>query len=389
MRRLARTLAVLVLAAALWLPSVHVLLRPIAHAPASSGPPSPWAQQLSAAQIALWTQPAQRAVEVARMRRANAEWDFMGRTYLVLALANIALREPAEKPRCLEIIDRIVAETIRLDRENGVHFFLMPYSRAKPFLAVPPRSLFVDGEIALMIAARRVVEDGAEPRAQLPQYTRAALAQMQAGPVLSGESYPDECWTFCNTVALAALRLEDFLDGTDRSAFFAEWVRTARAKLVEPKTGLLVSSYRHNGAWLDGPEGSSLWMSAHNLLVIDPDFARDQYSRARRELGRSLLGFGYAREWPESHVGAIDIDSGPIVPLLEASPGSSGLALLGAGAFGDDAYYASLAASLELGAFPARQGGTLRYRASNQVGDAVILYSAVQGPLWRRVGAPR
>ena len=323
------------------------------------------------------------------MRQANAEWDFMGRTFLVLSLANMALREPGEKARHLEIIDRIIDETIRLDDEHGVHFFLMPYSRSKPFLASPPRSLFVDGEIALMIGARRVVQDDPGHRARLGRYTRQVLAQMQAGPVLSAESYPDECWTFCNTVGLAALRTEDFLDGSDRSAFFAAWVKTARARLVEPKTGLLVSSYRHDGTWLDGPEGSSLWMSLHNLLTVDPEFARDQYRRARHEIGRTMLGFGYAREWPPSSTGEMDVDSGPIVPLLEASPGSSGLALLGASAFGDDAYFASLTASLELGAFPAHQRGALRYRASNQVGDAVILYSAVQGPLWRTVAVRR
>jgi hypothetical protein len=130
-------------------------------------------------------------------------------------------------------------------------------------------------------------------------------------------------------------------------------------------------------------------MSLHNLLLVDPDFARDQYRRARHEIGRTLLGFGYAREWPASHVGAMDVDSGPIVPLLEASPGSSGLALLGAGAFGDDAYFAALSASLELGAFPVRERGGLRYRASNQVGDAVTFYSAVQGPLWQAAARQR
>jgi hypothetical protein len=388
MSHLGRTLAVLAIVAAGWLASVHRLLRPVAEAP-RDGAPSPWAQELAAAQVALWTDPASRAYEVERMRKANAEWDFMGRTFLVLALANMALREPAEKVRYLEVVDRIIDETIALDRDNGVHFFLMPYSRSKPFLAQPPRSVFVDGEIALMLGARRLVGEHPQHRAWMARYTAQMLSQMQAGPVLSGESYPDECWTFCNTAALAALRIEDFLDGTDRSTFFADWVRTARAKLVEPKTGLLVSSFRHDGTWLDGPEGSSLWMSAHNLLTVDAEFARDQYRRARQEIGRTALGFGYAREWPVSYMGETDVDSGPIVPLLEASPGSSGLALLGASAFGDDGYFASLAAALELGAFPMRRAGSLRYTASNQVGDAVILYSAVQGPLWRKVAGSR
>ena len=39
-------------------------------------------------------------------------------------------------------------------------------------------------------------------------------------------------------------------------------------------------------------------------------------------------------------------------------------------------------ASKKLAAFPEVEDGRRRYLASNAVGDAVLLYSAVQGPLW-------
>ena len=45
-------------------------------------------------------------------------------------------------------------------------------------------------------------------------------------------------------------------------------------------------------------------MTAHCLQLIDEEFAADQYRRARKELGRELLGFGYAREWPRLLGGA-------------------------------------------------------------------------------------
>ncbi len=154
---------------------------------------------------------------------------------------------------------------------------------------------------------------------------------------------------------------------------------------MEPRTGLLISSFRLDGARKDGPEGSSIWMVAHCLQLIDAAFARDQYARARRELGRELLGFGYAREWPDASRGPADVDSGPIVPLLRASPGSSGLALLGAAAFGDRDYFSALSASLDLAAFPTAEHGALRYAAGNLLGDAVVLYAQVLGPLWREV----
>jgi len=201
---------------------------------------------------------------------------------------------------------------------------------------------------------------------------------MRRSPSLSGESYPNECWTFCNTTALAALTMLDRVDGSDHGELARAWVAHARAHLVDPATGILVSSYTYDGHVLDSAEGSSIWMSAHNLLVVDEAFARDQYARARRELGGGLFGYAWAREWPRGAAGRPDIDSGPIVPLLDASAGSSGLALLGASAFGDEDYLGGLLASLELAGF--RDGG--RYLASNAVGDAVLLYALSNGPLW-------
>jgi hypothetical protein len=208
---------------------------------------------------------------------------------------------------------------------------------------------------------------------------------MQESPVLCGESYPDECWTFCNTTALAGLMMLDRSAGTDHGDLARAWVTHARAHLVEPRTGLLVSRYTYDGRVLDGPEGSSIWMTAHNLLVVDAGFARDQYARAKTELGASLLGFGWAREWPDAAPGRPDVDSGPTIPLLGASAGSSGLALLGAAAFGDEAWLGELLGSLELAGLRDARAG--RYRASNEVGDAVLLYALSYGPLAGR-GTP-
>jgi hypothetical protein len=208
---------------------------------------------------------------------------------------------------------------------------------------------------------------------------------MSAGPVLSAESYPDECWMFDNANALAALRMADALDGTDHRALCTAWVDAARKHLIHPGTGILISEYTMSGMHLDGPEGSTIWMVAHALQVVDPELARDQYDRARRELRRPILGFDVAREWPVSARGQSDIDSGFVIPVIDASPASSGLALIGAAAFRDAEFLGGLLRSLEMAAFPSRQSGRLRYYASNQVGDAALYYATVLGPLWAEV----
>ena len=384
-RRAVVALAAVVLATALWVPCVHLLFRPNARRYLSTGPVSPVAKALAARQLGLWTDPALRQEEIARMRARNAEWDFMGRTFFVLALANMALREPADKARYLDVMDHIIGETLSLEKEHGVLFFLMDYAQAQPFVERPARSLFEDGEIALMLGARRLVEEKPEYQSLLKERVEVMEERMRKGPVLCAESYPNECWMFCNTAALAAMKIADVLDGTDHSAFFREWLSTAKQKLVDRQTGMLISSFWLVGDVKDGPEGSTIWMAAHCLQLVDEEFARDQYARARKELGRSLLGFGYAREWPVSFVGEQDVDSGPVIPVLQASPGASGLALMGAAAFNDTDYFSRLCASLNFAAFPVSRRGALRYCASNQVGDAVMLYAMVLGPVWQKV----
>lgn len=376
---------ILLLGAAAWLPAMHLVFEPrLSDYLSPTGLP-PAARAIAARHLAIWADPARRAVEVNGMRASNAEWDFMARTFFVLSLGNIALREPALKAQCVSTMDTIIDETLRLESEKGMHYFLMSYSHSGPFVAKGGRSLFEDGEISLMLAVRRLVGERRALQPLLAARVERMNAQMRESPVLSGESYPNECWTFCNSIGLAAMRAEDALDGTDHSAFIHAWLSTARRSLVDSKTGLLVSSFTQDGQPLDGPEGSSIWTAAHFLSLVDRDFAADQYRRAKRELSGRVVGFGYAREWPASWVGVPDIDSGPIIPGLDISLGSSGQALLGAATFGDREYAGGLITSLNFGGFPTRSRGELRYAASNTVGDALVLYALVQGPLWGEI----
>lgn len=385
LKRIGLGLLAMIVASVIWLPCVHFFFRkPVTEFRAASGI-SPMAAALAARHLKLWTDPALRQVELRRMRGSNAEWDFMGRSFLVWSLANVGLRDPAQKAVCLATMDRIIDETLAVEREQGMYHFLMGYARTSPYVVQPARSLFVDGEIALMLAARRALEEKEDYKPLLAERVNLIADGLAEHRVL--ESYPNECWMFDHAVALAALRLADGLDGTDHSAVIRDWLEFAKQHLLHRETGLLVSSFTTDGTPLDGPEGSSIWLVAHCLQVLDPEFARDQYDRARRELAQNHCGFGSAREWPVSWHGPADVDSGPIIPGLNISAGSSGLALVGAAAFGDDAYLVSLVATLDFAAFPEQRAGELKYCASNQVGDAVMLYAAVLGPLWEKVEA--
>ena len=385
LKRILAGLTALAIAALVWLPCLHLLFtRPVSAFRQDEGL-SLKARQLADRHLHLWTEPALREQELKKMRASNAEWDFMGRSYLVWSLANMALRDPASKPLYLQTMDQVIEETLRLEKQEGMYFFLMPYARERHYLAQPPHSLFLDGEIALMLASRRVVEEKPEYKPLLTERVNAIVERFRKSPRMLLESYPDECWMFDHCVALDAIKMADYLYGSDHEALIRDWLAMAKQKLVDRESGLLISSFMTDGTPLAGPEGSSIWMVAHSLQPLDEDFARGQYQRARKELGEITLGFGYAHEWPKSWKGEANIDSGPIIPGFEISAGSSGMAFIGAASFGDERFLTSLAATLDFAAFPSRTHGRLKYCASNQVGDAALLYAATLGPLWQKV----
>lgn len=367
----------LVLAVAVWLPALHGLFRPRDMAALAGA--------LASRQRAFSLQEMSAERDV--LHRTNPEWDLMVRTFSVLSFVNLALSEPARREEHLSVVDVLIARTLRDERQATEAFFL-PYVKAAPFRDAAGRSLFVDGELALMLAARQVVEPRADYAPLLRERVDLITGQLERAPVLSGESYPDEAWTFCNTVALAALRLSDRVDGRDHGALLRRWVVSAREHLTDAGSGLLVSSFTYDGKAKDGPEGSTLWLSAHMLQVVDADFAREQYQRARAALLGQALGFAWAAEWPASAEAVEDVDSGPTIPWVNANAGSSGLALVGAAAFDDQQALDGLLTSLHFAAFPVHDDTGLRFAAGNPLADAVLLYSLVEGPLWRITGAP-
>lgn len=378
----------LLIATCLWLPTLHRFFEVELTDYRQTEQIAPKAKLLAERHLHIWRDAALRAKELERMQRRNPEWDFMSRMYFILALTNMSLHDPTYQSIAIEIIDVIIEDTLALEKERGHTYFLLQYARHKPWAISPPRSIFIDGEIAVMLGARRFLKENARYREHHHQRVQTILDRMKQSPIYAAESYPHECWLFCNTVALAAIKMMDALDRTDHSPFFKMWLQHAQTSLVHTKSKLLISTYDVDGSPLPAgrcPEGSTIFMSAHMLQVIDPTFAKTQYSLAQQEMIRTFLGFGYAREWTSACTGTPDIDSGPIIPFLQASTAASGLAVLGAAAFNDQANLKHLLTSLNMIGFPQQQNDQLQYLASNPVGDAVLLYGLVEGPLWQLI----
>ncbi len=286
MHRIAQVSLVMVLAVFLWLGLAVVW-------PADG---ETQAQGLLQEQLADWNDHEAREAQRASLRRYNPEWDFMQRTFLLLSLADAALAQPERKDELLAVMDGILDETLADEAARGHRYFLMAYADDAPFIDPEGRSLFVDGEIALMMGARRLVRDEPRLAAQHRERNASIVEQFNASPALLPESYPNEAWLFCVTNALVALRMADAVDGSDHSGLVQRWVARARTDMVEESTGMLGSEFTWDGVVMDGPEGSSIWLVAVNLLVLDAAFGRDQYQRARAALVDDVFSLAYARE---------------------------------------------------------------------------------------------
>ena len=355
---------------------------------AAVGPsPEARAARLLMDQTELWQDDALRDVSTRALRRQNPEWDFMRRTFLALAAADRALVDPSSADAQLALIDDIIARTLADEAAFGHGHFLLSYARFRPWRG-DGRSLFVDGEIALMLGARRLVRDDRDDwRDEHARRVATLDAQFAAAPAGLPESYPDEAWLFCVTNALVALVMADRLDGTDHRPLLDAWVARARTELVHP-SGLLGSEYRVDGTPLDGPEGSSVWLVVTNLALIDPAFAGEQYDLAVEALIHRAAGLAWASEWGPGWRGPADVDSGPIVPIVDASASSSGFALLASRAFGDGSLHRQLARSLRAADLLLELDPALAEAAGNPMGDVILLYALGFGPLWDTVRRP-
>ena len=162
--------------------------------------------------------PARRRAALEELRRQNPEWDCIAQTFFAYALANVALKYPAERKRALACMDVLIEETVKVPWRE----FLLSYGRDREFVHKPESSLMVDGELSLLIGLRRLVRDepGYRHRDEHERLVQLCVEAMEASPVLCAESYPDECWLFCNGLALASIKVFDVVEGTDHSDLF-------------------------------------------------------------------------------------------------------------------------------------------------------------------------
>ncbi len=385
-----KLLKVLALAAAaiLWLSCIHLVFGPNPDPFFEPGVVSPKARMMAEHLMARWTEPALLAAELRRMERPNEKWDLYNRTFLAMALANLALRDPSYTGRACVVMDTIIDNTLRIRKEKGAHHFLPGVGPDPDWENTSfPASQLLNAHLEIMIASRLAVEERIDYGKPLREMMRnlGAPSENHFG---CGESYPRKCLMLPNIMALAGYTMYDALEGTNHGSWMAPlWRLKFLEKLSDERTRLLYTGFTIDGYASDGfygPEGSSIWLITHLMQLFDPELAKRQYRRAREALYGTFLGLGYSREWPRGASGSWDEDSGVVVPVLGASAKATLSMVVAAAAFEDQEALGALLASVELLGLPHRRGDRLSYRALAGAKESLLFYAMVQGPLWDR-----
>ena len=305
----------------------------------------------------------------------NGEWLFG--TYMMagMGFGQIALEHPEMREASLARIETcarrmLSPEAARFDTEAWY---------GKPALET------LDGDDAhaaylgyanLLLGLWRVL-DASHPHAEWnDQITEALVRRLESSPILLLETYPNERFPIDNAAAVGSIALYDRATGADHSQLIERWVANCRERYRDPQTGLLYQAVLSDGGRADAPRGSGTALAAYFLAHADPAFSRELYA-AVRELGDSVLGFGFVREYPRHMAGGGDIDSGPVIFGYGVS--ATGFTLAGARMFGDEDYFGQLYATAHLFGAPKSTNQRTNFTTGGPLGNA-LLFAMLTAP---------
>lgn len=188
-------------------------------------------------------------------------------------------------------------------------------------------------------------------------------------PYLSSYSYGT--WPADNLLCLSALALHDQLFEPSYGAEINSWIEKIKAHL-DPETGLIPHEYL---AHEPGPaRGSSQSLMLNFLPLIDPSFAKTQFTLYEHHFLDYRFGLAGIREYPKGVSGKGDIDSGPV--LLGIGGAAS---VVGARAMlmnGDCSKHIAIRNSIEGFGVPIRWGKKKKYLGGKlAVADAFIAWA--------------
>lgn len=296
--------------------------------------------------------------------RFDGEWLFG--TYMMAAMG---FGQTGDLPHMEHCLDEVMSEPARtFDRDSWT---LDPFASldAYPGSAQDRGHVAYLGYLGLALGLHHRLVPVSRFDARYDAIAAALERRFDASTTGLLETYPGEVYPVDNASALAALALHGPLGPGARRALEA-----MRARAIQPDTGLLTQRLSPVDASPQDPgRGSGTALAAYFLSYADPALSSALYHAIRRELYRTVLGFGVVLEHPSACAeckGRVDIDSGPTVAGFGVS--ATGFAIGAARANDDRETFAHLYATAHLFGAPSDDAGIRTFTTGGPLGDAIL-----------------
>ena len=321
--------------------------------------------------------------------RFDGEWLFgtymmaamgFGQIALASSAGDDARRETsiANMERCL---DAMLSPAARAFDRDAWSFDALESTKADPGSARDRGHVAYLGYAGLALGLHRLVAPGSRFDAVDDAIVAALARRFAASPSGFVETYPGETYPVDNTAALGALALHARATQSARPVGLVRGLEAVRIHGIHAESGLLAQAVdAATGNARDPGRGSGTALAVYFLAFSDRALSASLYRATRRELFRTVIGFGAILEHPsscETCAGRVDIDSGPVFAGFGVS--ATGFAIGASRANDDHDAFGSLYATAHLFGAPFDEHDTRTFATGGPLGDA-ILFAMLTAP---------
>jgi len=315
------------------------------------------------------------AADLSRTNFATGSSQFSGEwlfgTYLMagLGFGQTALEHPEWKARHLSLMDRCIARIL----SDPVRTFDRESWKDDPIESLDGDSDHAAylGYFNLLLSFHRLLQPDSKHAALNDRITAALARRLRASPILLLHTYPGEVYPVDNCAVIASIGLHDRVTRGTNGLLVAAWMARCRTNYLDARTGLLIQAVdEKTGEARDVARGSGTTLGLYFLSFIERPMAEAMFQAVKRDLARSVAGFGLVREYAAGESGHGDIDSGPVLLGYGVSP--TGFSLAGCRMFGDVNYFTKLYRIVHLFGAPRSRGDAMHFTTGGPIGDSIL-----------------
>ena len=302
----------------------------------------------------------------------QGEWALYSCSMLSKALINISTLYPETKPSSIQALDSLI--NIVISPELRLYDKLSWNEDPLDNLESNNSHVSYLSHLAWIIGNYKNIGGGNSYDALYDSICKTLNRRILESPCLNIPTYPGEP-IYIPDMMVAIVALKEYSEINERKfkTTIDKWLLKAKKEWIDEETGLLASFLTEDGIKIGDIKGSYSALNCYYLTLIDPEFAKDQYTKLKTHFYKSFPFDGLKEYYDRSCLFGIDIDAGPI--LFNLSPSGTAFAIGCATFFNDWDYRRRLLTTAEIAGHTIKWRNKRHYMLANVflVGEAITL----------------